>query len=91
VGNELELREAASRDRLSISGRHILQRPDTLQWIEHDGKAVTVPSARTRVLVVAPDWAPLRGQGHKSLVLAGSPSEVHKYPKRSSLVSRHQN
>jgi hypothetical protein len=34
VGNELELREAASRDRLSISGRRILQRPDTSQWIE---------------------------------------------------------
>jgi hypothetical protein len=34
VGNELELRETASRDRLSISGRRILQRPDTSQWIE---------------------------------------------------------
>jgi len=36
VGNELELREAASRDRLSVSGRRMLQRPDTSQWIEHD-------------------------------------------------------
>jgi NAD(P)-dependent dehydrogenase (short-subunit alcohol dehydrogenase family) len=34
VGNELELREAASMDRLSKSGRRTLQRPDTSQWIE---------------------------------------------------------
>jgi hypothetical protein len=40
VGNELELREAASRDRLSKSGRRTLQRPDTSQWIEQTQKLV---------------------------------------------------